>query len=426
MLQISALMKHFWNAWINTKQPVPKPALLLVFIALVLGLGGLAHADPQSKSWSTWTLGDSEIQGVYTIASREVTRLPAARFEPDLATLLIEHLGATTTLVAAGVDCLLLGSTSERARNGLLRVAMRWRCQADAPAVQLSIRALLDAAPSHIHFARIRAPQQPSIERLFTRREHQHQISLDPSTTEAPAARTGPTIVTYTLFGFEHILIGLDHIAFLLTLMLLARRLRDIVFIVSGFTVGHSITLSLSVLGLATPNTLLVEALIGFTIAMVAIENVSVRHGYQKPAAGILLACLCSLALAAAFSGSGAPAISLLGLGLFGWCYLKISTGEARARQLRPAVTTLFGLIHGFGFAAVLVEVGLPETAVVPALFGFNIGVELGQITFVLSVALLGKLTLRLFDWRNRGLDDWANAALCGLGTFWFVQRLYF
>ena len=141
------------------------------------------------------------------------------------------------------------------------------------------------------------------MERLFSRHQRQHQINLNPEPTQKPSAQTGPTIITYTLFGFEHILIGLDHVAFLLTLMLLAQRLRDVVFIVSGFTVGHSITLSLTVLGLAKPNLMLVEALIGFTIAMVAIENVCARHNYQKQAATLLVACLGSLGFAAAFSG---------------------------------------------------------------------------------------------------------------------------
>jgi hypothetical protein len=399
---------------------------MLVYLALLLVQGNPALADPQSKSYSTWTISKSEVEAVYTIASREVTRLPAARYDQDLAAILMRHLTDTIILDPQGGDCRLQSNESERARDGFLRVNMRWQCPAGAPSLQLSIRALLDAAPSHIHFARIRLEQQAGIERLFTRRLHRHQINLDQANTQPLTANTGPTIITYTWFGFEHILIGLDHIAFLFSLMLLARRVRDIIFIVSGFTVGHSITLSLSVLGLVTPDTLLVEALIGFTIAMVAIENVSARHGYQQPAAGIVLACLCCLSLAAAFSGDGAPVISLLGLALFGWCYLKISSDEARARQLRPVVTTLFGLIHGFGFAAVLVEVGLPKSALVPALFGFNIGVEFGQITFVLAAALIGRLSLKIFNWRERGLDDWANAALCGLGTFWFVQRLFF
>jgi hypothetical protein len=398
----------------------------LVCLALLLVQVNPALADPQSRSWSTWTIAGSEVEAIFTIASREVTRLPEARFEPDLAVVLMRHLADTTSLDPEGGDCRLQSNKSERARDGLLRIAMRWQCEADAPFLQLSIRAMLDAAPSHIHFARIQLEQQADIERLFARRLHRHRFSLDQAAAPAPAADTVPTIITYTWLGFEHIVIGLDHIAFLISLMLLARRVRDIILIVSGFTVGHSITLSLSVLGLVTPDTLLVEALIGFTIAMVAIENVSVRHGYQQPAAGIVLACLCSLSLAAAFSGDGAPVTSLLGLALFGWCYLKISSDEARARQLRPGVTTLFGLVHGFGFAAVLVEVGMPESAVVPALFGFNIGVELGQITFVLAAALIGSLSLGIFNWRKRGLDDWANAALCSLGTYWFVQRLFF
>jgi hypothetical protein len=408
---------------------------LLCLLACLLSSFG-ASADPQSKSYSSWLIGGKRVQGTYTIASREVTRLPAARFNRDLAAVLRQHLTDTISLSDESGACDLSGSEAQGAREGHIRINMTWTCAASSTSLTIAISSLLEAAPSHIHFARFRlrqpegrtahGPTSPSQELLFTRHQYRHQISLDEVSSQATPADAGPTILTYTRFGFEHILIGLDHIAFLLTLMLLAQRLRDVIFIVTGFTLGHSITLSLSVLGLATPDIMLVEALIGFTVAMVAIENVSVRHGYQRRASTVLLTSLGCLTLAAAFAGTGPPAISLLGLALFSWCYLNISSGESRARQLRPAVTTLFGLIHGFGFASVLLEVGLPSDAVIPALFGFNLGVELGQIAIVFAMALLGSLSMRVFRWRGRGLDDLANAALCGLGTFWFVQRLYF
>ena len=264
-------------------------------------------------------------------------------------------------------------------------------------------------------------------EKLFTRHQQQHRIELaSNSSASNEDGDTGRTILTYVQFGFEHILIGLDHIAFLLTLMLLARRWRDVLFIVTGFTLGHSLTLSLTVLGFATPRPMVVEALIGFTIAIVAVENIVVRERTQARAALTIATISGLLALLSALSGLGPPALSLLGLGLFSWCYLQLSDSESAALRLRPAITTLFGMIHGFGFASVLLEVGLPGDAVIPALFGFNVGVELGQVAIVSGLALAAYLWSSMTAWRPVIVNHWANAGLCALGTYWFFQRLYY
>ena len=234
------------------------------------------------------------------------------------------------------------------------------------------------------------------------------------------------TLLTYTRFGFEHILAGLDHIAFLLILLILARRVRDILFIATGFTLGHSVTLSLTVLGWAIPNVALVEAFIGFTIAVVAIENVAVSGGNSRGAALLVAAVLATLALLNALTGWPSPVLALLGLSLFSYCYLRLGESPMRARQLRPAISILFGLIHGFGFANVLLGVGLPKDALLLALFGFNLGVELGQVAIVLALATAG-LTLRRLQPAQRGAAvSVTNTLLCALGCYWFVQRLYF
>ena len=100
---------------------------------------------------------------------------------------------------------------------------------------------------------------------------------------------------TYIRFGFEHILIGLDHIAFLLTLLLLPASWRQRLWIVTGFTLGHSVTLSLSTLGLISPDIQFTEALIGLSIALVAIENVTMRSEGRRAAANMIGALLLAL-----------------------------------------------------------------------------------------------------------------------------------
>ena len=206
--------------------------------------------------------------------------------------------------------------------------------------------------------------------------------------------------------------------------MLLTRRALDVILVVTGFTLGHSFTLALATLGLVTPQLQFVEALIGYTIALVALENVLSTRTQHRIAAHWMAALLTALAALALFSDKGPPPLSLAGVALFSLCYLQLAENPSQSRSLRPALTTLFGLVHGFGFASVLAEVDLPDQSIVSALLAFNIGVELGQIAIVLVLALLA-WTLRHLSRQRALAEALLNSSLCGLGVFWFLQRLY-
>ncbi|MEL7090997.1 MAG: HupE/UreJ family protein, partial [Pseudomonadota bacterium] len=143
--------------------------------------------------------------------------------------------------------------------------------------------------------------------------------------------------VDYIPVGFDHILPkGLDHILFVLGLFFLSVRLGPLLWQVSAFTLAHTVTLALGALGLVTISPAIVEPLIAASIVFVAVENIFAR-------------------------------------GLNRW---------------RPVIVFGFGLLHGLGFASVLGEYGLPDGAFLPALIGFNIGVELGQLTVIALMAL--------------------------------------
>ncbi len=400
--------------------------LLLVWVPALLA-SSMATADPQSKSFSNWSLVGGQPQAVFSIAAREMTRLPQSAGNPDLDSLWAGQLSRWVLVTTNGQPCQLQFSRPRQASEGYLRASLGWECPGQPSQLQTKIGILRQVAPGHIHFASFSLPGQSRFERIYTRRVDGHVIALTAAEAALNNAGLGTVLLSYIEFGFEHILIGLDHIAFLLTLLILSGRVRDILFIVTGFTLGHSITLSLAVLGLVHPDTALVEALIGFTIAIVAVENVLVTAGGRGAAVIAATTTLAALALFGAFAGIGPPAMSLLGLALFSGCYLLLSDDAAQARQLRPLVTTLFGLVHGFGFASVLLEVGLPDTRILPALAGFNIGVELGQIAIVLGLALVG-LLLNKYLTKNyyRLASDGLSSALCGLGVYWFIQRLYF
>jgi hydrogenase/urease accessory protein HupE len=169
------------------------------------------------------------------------------------------------------------------------------------------------------------------------------QTLLDPThqavTITAPAPDLWTTLQRYTMSGIEHIFLGYDHIAFLIAVVLWATRVWPVVKAVTAFTIAHSITLSLAVLGIVEIPSAIVEAAIAASILFVAVENFFSRNVGRR------------------------------------WM-----------------ITFPFGLIHGLGFASALKEYGLPQDAVAPALAAFNVGVEIGQIAIVMIVVpgLLG------------------------------------
>jgi HupE/UreJ protein len=179
---------------------------------------------------------------------------------------------------------------------------------------------------------------------------------------------------TFIPSGTHHILIGPDHILFLIGLLLLGGSWLALVRIVTAFTIGHSITLSLAALNLVSPPASIIEPAIALSIVFVGADNL-VR-------------------------GDG--------------------------RDLRAWAALAFGLVHGFGFANVLREFGLPREALGWSLFSFNLGVEIGQLAVVLLVASL------LAGIRRRSELIGARVAIAGsvvvicAGTYWFVQRVFF
>ena len=116
----------------------------------------------------------------------------------------------------------------------------------------------------------------------------------------------------------------------------------------------------------------------------------------------------------------------LAGLGLFTASHLGWLRTGGRPEQSAPLLSAGFGLVHGVGFAGILLEIELPEADRLPALFGFNIGVELGQMSFVIAALLVTLMARRLLP---AELQDWSRliliAALSALGSFWFLSRLF-
>lgn len=368
-------------------------------------------ADPQSRSWSHWQFDEHGASLTFTVPSREVTRLPPAA---DLESALIAHVTPRITLHRGQRDCGLSGRPRPVASTpGQIQLAMRFDCPSDAQGIdRLSVAAFFEYAGSHIHFARVTGTTGQH-EMLLNR----HQIEW----TLAAAQPQGHTVWTsYLRLGVEHILVGLDHIAFLLALLLVQRGWRSLLASISGFTLGHSLTLALVVMGSAQPLSHRVEAGIGFTVALVAAEYFA---GRGLPPKRLALTASALLLMCIPLTGfhTTPPWLWYLGLALVAGCYL-IQTQSSASQRL--AVALLFGAVHGFGFAGVLQEVGWPPSQQLLALAAFNIGVEVGQLIIVgallASMALYSQLftpTLRLW------CSDTCAGLLVALGLFWVVTR---
>jgi hydrogenase/urease accessory protein HupE len=194
-------------------------------------------------------------------------------------------------------------------------------------------------------------------------------------------AADGPLGVlrAYLVHGMEHILFGYDHLLFVLALILIVPNARVLFFTITAFTVAHSITLALATLGVVHVPGPPIEASIALSILLLATELVHQRRG--------------EVGLTAR------------------WPWL---------------VAFSFGLLHGFGFASALLDVGLPQGDIPLALFAFNVGVECGQLAFVAVVLCLAALArrIRLAARVERYASQAAPYAIGTLAAFWFFERL--
>jgi hydrogenase/urease accessory protein HupE len=181
---------------------------------------------------------------------------------------------------------------------------------------------------------------------------------------------------TYLVSGVEHILFGFDHLLFVSSLMLIVRNLLVLVKTITAFTVAHSITLTFATLGWVTLPSAPVETMIALSIVLVGAEAIRMERGETSWTTN--------------------------------WPWI---------------VAFIFGLLHGFGFAGALVEVGLPRGDIPVALFSFNLGVELGQLMFIAAILAIVAATKQFFAIPRQAVI----ASAYGIGTvaaFWSVERL--
>jgi hydrogenase/urease accessory protein HupE len=355
--------------------------------ALVSLLGGSIAAQAHQINLTTARLAigpDRIVDAEIAMKGSDADRAAGTRVFDDITGLVLSAaLSAATAPIIAYVaeHTAVLGEDGVSCRPGAGSVApdgdgvvvrMSWFCAAVADPLHYHSTVLIDVSPDARQVVLI-GPGSNAAQDL-----------LDASRTEIPlTAARAPGVVhvigRYIEAGITHIFLGYDHVAFIAAVVLWARRFWPVVKVVTAFTIAHSITLSLAALDVVRIPSAVIEPAIAASIVYVAAEN-----------------------------------------------FLSRDVGK------RWRVTFAFGLIHGFGFASALQELGLPRNALVPALASFNIGVEIGQVAIVCLIipALLGMDHL-LASGRGVAVPPTRpalavygiSAVIVGLGSYWFLAR---
>jgi len=385
----------------------------------------VAQAHTRSTSYSAWDITGRRARVTLRLAALDVSRFPwiatvGAEFDEAVGRHAVERL----RLLAGDVPCAApRPATRLAAPPGSMVFEWNLVCPEEG-ALQIHSDLLYDVAPSHLHFARVRLVGAPPIERVLS--DADRDWTLTTNSSGVPPQAQGSSVLSYIKVGIDHILSGPDHLAFVFALLLLGTTIGEVAKVVTGFTVAHSITLALTVLGYLHPNRPAIDALIGLSIAMVAAENIWLGGGRGWLVPALIGMGLAGQATAAVLGWGNVPALTLAGLALFTVCYFGMLARLPNATAMRWTIAFLFGLVHGFGFAGVLLEAQLSPERLVKALFGFNAGVEIGQLAIVAAIwPPLRKAAQLERNWLHTWIVDLGSASVLAIGLFWFVTRTY-
>jgi hypothetical protein len=397
------------------------PRVLKWIWAVSLLCVSAAGAHTRSQSHSVWEIKGAEVDLVMTIPAVEANRLSKDQSAPsddDLKT----YLTARVYPLAGGRRCEVVPPVQTlSAAAGFRKYDFTFKCAAPHD-LQVHSGAFFDLVSSHTNFAQVQNALSGEFTEQLITVEHQ---TVDVWGGEGSRLKSAH-FIEFIRLGMMHIFTGVDHMSFLLGLVLISRRLRDLVFVVTGFTIGHSLTLALAVTGVLRPHAEFIDALVALTIALIGAENIVVQTHKPRLVALVVGGSMAGMALLQWLGFGGLPSLLLLGAGLFTANYLMISGRLRDAGRLRILITLVFGLIHGFGFAADLLELQLPPERLAELLVGFNVGVEIGQLILVVGATLLvGMLAKYKLALPRPLVVDVASSFLVGLGVFWFVSRSY-
>ena len=353
------------------------PGRLAVLISLAIVCARPAEAHPAPFSYLDVRLSPSAMDGTLVLHDFDVAHelglaTPNALVDPVALPAYVPQIAA---LVHGRVVMIADGNE------------VRWdiagvRALPDRSAIEVAWRVPLTAAVGHLRIRAALFPYDPSHQTLVNLYEgdvltRQDILSAQRASVEYyTGGRQGALAVfkAFTAAGVHHIAIGPDHILFIIGLLLLGGSVLRLLGIVSAFTLGHSITLSLAALNVLAPPARIIEPAIALSIVYVGADNLLSSPG---------------------------------------------------ARDVRAWIALFFGLVHGFGFASVLREIGLPPRALGISLFSFNLGVEIGQALIVIAVASWLAVVRARSPKRAHQLVIAGSILVMAAGAYWFVQRVW-
>lgn len=321
-----------------------RPLSVVAALGLMLGsTSAFAHAVGLSQG--EYRLSGHQVRGELTFTAGE---LQAAAGE---GASMARWVGERIEVLAKSTACQLSSADTQPAERDGVTVALSWSCAETTDArLNLHFFAALPAGHRHLVGERVLHAGNQTLQ------------------LEARGVESG--FASMTVLGIEHILTGWDHLLFLLGLVVVAARKRDVLKMVTAFTVAHSITLTIGALGIFAPSPRWVEPLIALSIAYVGVENLMKQQVDSR------------------------------------W---KVAFG--------------FGLLHGFGFSGALADVGTEVARSPLLLLGFNLGVELGQLgvlMLIVPVLVFARRRETVWPWVRRGL----SLGVVAPGLVWFVMRV--
>lgn len=393
---------------------------LLVVLVAVCWLIAPASAHTRSQSHSLWIVNGDTIDARVEADAVDVTRLYALGGDAPLEDAFARAVDDAFSVGANGQPCVRAAPSQARLGDGRIRAEIAFNCPAGALAsgrVVIESQLFLQVAPSHLHFLALRdARTGRSAEAVLTENSPRAALVL----SAAPLNETfWSALARFLPIGAAHVMSGLDHVAYILALVLLVGgRAREILFAATGFTLGHTLTLGLAATGVLRPDGGAIEVLIAFTIGFVALEIGD--GGRERMRAASTFA-----ALALALTGSAAlfrlaPLSPLIWFGLAAFVYA-YSRGFPRNAA---GLAAIFGLIHGCGFAGALSALDLPRAHLLASLLGFNLGVEAAQVAIIGAALLASMAAQRAPAPTLHAATRLAGAALFGVAIYWFAARM--
>ena len=314
-----------------------------------------------------------------------------------------------------GSSCKLNESVeiNENISLGVLKFVWSFQCLQIPESISMSL--FQDLGVTHTHIARGVIDGQSVPEFMFASTQDAWVIGLPGESNVNQSSYFG-----YFKSGVQHILSGWDHLTFLLGLLLLFTG-RFLIIAITGFTIGHSLTLGLGAMNVLRVHSEIIETLIGFSILLLALEYF-LKHAFEinKLIKNLALSFCAFLPLT--IFGNLDP-ILIVGLAVFLTFYLSL-TNHYSNPWLPLMVTIFFGLIHGLGFASSIAESGIPQDRLLPIILSFNIGVEVGQLAVAFTLLAFLKLTKTYFRFSDFNyLHGAMGTFVFSMGTFWFISR---